>query len=155
MATVKIKRNVDGKATEMEIEESEIQDGDERLSGTQPNQDEEKKFSQADLNRLLAQDRRAATVKFNTLQGTYDALLKEVEDGKVAAETAAKEKATKLREGLPESVTKLLDKLTYSEQLEWLSDPANRQDKKKIPPLPPAHKGNGKEPSLGMARIKF
>jgi len=50
-----------------------------------------------------------------------------------------------LRKDLPEAVTKLLDKLTAVEQLEWLTDPENVITKKEIPPLPAAAGGHGNQ----------
>jgi hypothetical protein len=64
-------------------------------------------------------------------------------------EAAAKEKVEKLREGLPEGITNLLDKLPASEQLEWLSDPANTITKQTIKPLPESRTEPGKMPSIG------
>lgn len=99
----------------------------------------EKTFTQSEVNRLMAKERQSATKKYDTLKSEYDTLKKSVEDKEAEAEEAAKSKVAELRKDLPENITKLLDKLSAVEQLEWLSDPANQPKRTRIPPLPDAH----------------
>jgi len=143
MAKVKITREEDGKQVELEVEQDDVLESDTLVTGTSQTQDEgkPKMFSQEEINALLAKERRSSALKINALQGQYDALLKEVEDGKAAAEETAKSQVTELRKGLPENIGALLDKLTYQEQLSWLQDPKNKIEKKTIPELPHAREG--------------
>jgi hypothetical protein len=104
----------------------------------------EKMLKQSEVNKLLAKERKSHEIKFNTLKSSFDAFKKEVEDKEAEAEEAAKEKVEKLRNGLPENITKLLDKLSQQEQLEWLSDPTNKPERKTIPPLPDPTAPKGK-----------
>jgi hypothetical protein len=137
MPKVKISREVDGKATEMEVEDAEVLESDTLATDTQPSKKEDAKtFAQDEVNRLLAKERKSYQVKLDTLQGNYDALQKDIQDREAAAEEKAKAQVETLRKGLPENVAKLLDKLSAQDQLEWLSDPANRAEKKTIPSLP-------------------
>ena len=111
----------------------------------QGKQEPEKTFTASDM----ARERRAYEAKLKALEGDYATYKQTVEDAKAAAETAAKEKVEKLREGLPEGITNLLDKLTATDQLEWLSDPANTIEHKTIKPLPEANIERGRNPSIG------
>lgn len=117
----------------------------EQEPGTPPVKEEEKKFSQAEVNALLAKERRANTLKLNGLQEQFEKLQQEQAEREQAAELKAKAKAEELRKDLPDHITKLLEKLTYQEQLEWLSDPANRAEKRNIPTLP-VPKGGDPQP---------
>ena len=158
MAKVKITREIDGKQTELEVGEDEVLESDTLVTETQPskNEDKPKTFTQEEVNSLLARERKSWQGKFGTLQGQFDALQKQVQDTEAAAEEKAKAQVTELRKGLPENVARLLDRLSYSEQLEWLQDPANKQtERKQIPSLPRVRDGKGEPDSLGIARIKF
>jgi hypothetical protein len=114
---------------------------------TQP----EKMLSQAEVNRILARERKAATVKYNALQSQFDALQKDLDAKREAEEAIVLDKIAKLREGQPKHVLSLLDKLDPQEQLEWLSgEDAKVVEKKTIPPLPTERKeAPKKQPSLG------
>jgi hypothetical protein len=114
---------------------------------TQP----EKMLSQAEVNRILARERKAATVKYNALQSQFDALQKDLDAKREAEEAIVLDKISKLREGQPKHVLSLLDKLDPQEQLEWLSgEDAKVVEKKTIPPLPNERKeAPKKQPSLG------
>lgn len=122
-----------------DVREAEEQ---ETEPGTQPEKEEVKGFSQSEVNALLAKERRAHTMKLNALQEQFDQFRQQTLDAETALENKAKEQVTALRQDLPDSITKLLDKLTYQEQLDWLSDPANKIEKKTIPQLP--QPGGGK-----------
>lgn len=109
----------------------------------------EKTFTQAEVNALEAKTRKTYETKFKAIQDEYAAFKKQIEDKQAEAEAAAKEKVEKLREGLPEGIITLLDKLTPTDQLEWLSDPANTITKQTIKPLPESRNEPGKMPSIG------
>jgi hypothetical protein len=110
----------------------------------------EKTFTQAEVNALEAKTRKTYEAKLKTVTDEYTTYKQSVEDAKEAAEAAAKEKVEKLREGLPEGITALLDKLTPLDQLEWLSDPANTITKQTIKPLPEPREGEKHAPSIGV-----
>jgi hypothetical protein len=114
---------------------------------TQP----EKMLSQQEVNRILARERKAATVKYNALQAQFDALQKDLDAKRAAEEAIILDKIAKLREGQPKHVLSLLDKLDPQEQLEWLSgEDAKVVERKTIPPLPTERKeAPKKQPSLG------
>lgn len=148
MGKIKIKRG----EQELEIEESEIQDGDERITGTQPPKDEEKKFTQADLNRLLADERRKNDKKYNDLNTQFTSYKEEVETERSKNEEKLKGKFDEAKKEYPESVQKLLDKMTVTEALEWIEEnPA--EDKQDLPRTPKEKKQGEKK--LGLATIKF
>ena len=109
----------------------------------------EQTFKQSEVNALMAKERKAYEAKLKATQEEFATFKKQIEDKQAEAEAAAKEKVEKLREGLPENLTALLDKLTATDQLEWLSDPTNTITKQTIKPLPEAREGERRAPSIG------
>ena len=146
---IKITRKVDNKDVEMEVEETEILDTDVRVAATPPPPTAEKTLKQSEVNALLAKERKTYDAKLKTVSDEFASFKKQIEDKQAEAEAAAKEKVEKLREGLPEGITALLDKLTATDQLEWLSDPTNTITKQTIKPLPEAREGERRAPSIG------
>lgn len=148
MAKVKVKRSsgAEGAVPEViEVEESEVLETDEKIPEQQPGKKEpEKSLPQSEVNKLMADQRRKHEQELKTLRDDYDAFKKSIEDKEKAANDAAEAKVAELRKDLPESIGKLLDKLTPVEQLDWLNDPANVIAKKEIPPLPPPREEHGK-----------
>lgn len=143
--TVKVKRkDADGKENEVEIEEKDILDTDVKVLEPDPGKTiQEKTLTQSEVNKLMADERRKHDAKFNELKGQFDTFKGDIEAKETAANTAAAEKVDALRKDLPESITKLLDKLSPVEQLDWLNDPENVVTKKEIPPLPPGNHERG------------
>ncbi len=153
MAKVKVKRKVKddaGKETEqeLELEEAEVKDGDVKIPVQDPGKKEPEKtlhFTEDEFNQKLAAARRDSEKDTKAIRAEFDAYKKGIEDKEKAANDAAAKKVEALRKDLPESIGKLLDKLSPSEQLEWLSDPANVIEKKQISPLPNSITEPGKE----------
>lgn len=110
---------------------------------------DEKTLTESQVNALMAKERKSYEAKLKTVNDEYAAYKKSIEDKAAEAEAAAKEKVEKLREGLPEGIVNLLDKLTAVEQLEWLSDPANTIEKKTIHQLPEPNVERARLPSIG------
>ena len=106
-------------------------------------------LKQSEVNALMAKERKSYEAKLKTVSDEFASFKKQIDDAREAQEAAAKEKVEKLREGLPEGITALLDKLTATDQLEWLSDPANTITKQTIKPLPEAREGERRAPSIG------
>ena len=106
-------------------------------------------LKQSEVNALMAKERKSYEAKLKATQEEFATFKKQIEDKQAEAEAAAKEKVEKLREGLPENLTALLDKLTATDQLEWLSDPTNTITKQTIKPLPEAREGERRAPSIG------
>ena len=106
-------------------------------------------LKQSEVNALMAKERKSYEAKLKATADEFNAFKKQIEDKAAEAEAAAKEKVEKLREGLPENLTALLDKLTATDQLEWLSDPTNTITKQTIKPLPEAREGERRAPSIG------
>lgn len=128
----------------------EIKTEDEGKSTDSPaDKGAEKTFTQAEVNALEAKTRKAYEAKLKTVTDEYATFKQSVQEKQEAVEAAAKEKVEKLREGLPEGIVNLLDKLTPLDQLEWLSDPANTITKQTIKPLPESRNEPGKMPSIG------
>lgn len=153
MSKVKVKRKVkgdDGKeqVQELEIEEAEKKDGDEIIPAQAPGKKEPEKLSltEEELNQKLAAARREAEREAKNAREELATYKKSIEDKEKAANDAAAKKVADLRKDLPESIGKLLDKLSPTEQLEWLSDPANAIEKKQIGPLPTGRDEPGKGP---------
>jgi len=104
----------------------------------------EKTLTQSEVNKILADERRKHEAQFKALKGEFDTFRGEIEAKEKAANDAAAEQVEALRKDLPEAITKLLDKLTPIEQLEWLRDPENQiAPKKQIPELPNPVNGHG------------
>jgi arginine utilization protein RocB len=105
-----------------------------------PEKSQARTYTDDDLNRILARERRQATVKYNALQAQFETLQQEMDKKREAEEAILMEKVNKLREGQPKHVLSLLDKLDPQEQLEWLSgeDAKVVETKKTIPALPEA-----------------
>ena len=106
-------------------------------------------LKQSEVNALMAKERKSYEAKLKATQEEFATFKKQIEDKQAESEAAAKEKVEKLREGLPENLTALLDKLTATDQLEWLSDPTNTITKQTIKPLPEAREGERRAPSIG------
>lgn len=102
-------------------------------------------LTQKELDGKLADARRKAEAAQKEAQKKYDDLLLSIEAKEKAANDAAAEKVEALRKDLPEAITKLLDKLTPIEQLEWLNDPENAITKKQIPELPTSQNQKGSQ----------
>jgi predicted RNase H-like nuclease (RuvC/YqgF family) len=107
----------------------------------------EKTLTQSEVNKLMAKQRRDHEAEIAQLRADFDAFKKTVDDKETERQDAAKKQVEALRKDLPESIGKLLDKLTPTEQLEWLSDPANVVKKSSIPPLPDERPDHGRGPS--------
>lgn len=144
---VKVKRkDAEGKEQEIEVEEKDILETDVKVLAPEPGQtNQEKTLTQSEVNKLLADERRKHDAKFNDLKSEFTTFKTTIEEREQAANDAALEKVEALRKDLPESITKLLDKLTPVEQLDWLSDPENVVTKKEIPPLPQSTQGHGNQ----------
>ena len=122
----------------------------EDVKETSAEQDKtEPTLKQSEVNALMAKERKSYEAKLKATQEEFATFKKQIEDKQAEAEAAAKEKVEKLREGLPENLTALLDKLTFSDQLDWLSDPTNTITKQTIKPLPEAREGERRAPSIG------
>jgi seryl-tRNA synthetase len=138
---------------EKELIEGEENETEEANQEAAPEKSQDRKYSDDDLNRILAKERRSATVKYNALKSQFDSLQQEMDKKREAEEAILMEKVNKLREGQAPQVLKLLDKLDPQEQLEWLSDDENRipvVEKKTIPPLPTERNAAPKKsPTLG------
>jgi len=102
-------------------------------------------LTQKELDGKLADARRKAEAKLREVEEEYKSFKQTVEQREQAANDAAAEQVEALRKDLPEAITKLLDKLTPIEQLEWLRDPENAITKKQIPELPTSAEGHGKQ----------
>ena len=121
-----------------EVKEIPPQDAGEKVP-------EKLSLTQKELDGKLADARRKAEATAKEAQKKYDDLLSSIEAKEKAANDAAAEQVEALRKDLPESIAKLLDKLTPIEQLEWLRDPENAITKKQIPELPTSAEGHGKQ----------
>lgn len=121
-----------------EVKETPPQDAGEKVP-------EKISLTQKELDGKLADARRKAEATAKEAQKKYDDLLASIEAKEQAANDAAAEQVEALRKDLPEAITKLLDKLTPIEQLEWLNDPANAITKKQIPELPEGANSHGKQ----------
>lgn len=146
MSKLKVKRMIDDKPTELEIEESEILETDERITEKAPDQKPEKTLTQAEVNKLMAEERRRHKADLDKISGEFSEYRKSVEEKEKAANEAAEAKIAELKKDLPDPVIALLERLSPIDQLEWLSDPANVIPKKTIPELPRQREDAGKAP---------
>jgi molecular chaperone GrpE (heat shock protein) len=126
------------KSKETTTEQDEVKESPTEASKT----NQEKTLTQSEVNKLMADERRKHESKYNELKSEYTTYKSSIEAKEQAANDAAAEKVETLRKDLPEAITKLLDKLTPVEQLDWLNDPANVITKKEIPPLPNARENS-------------
>lgn len=132
-----------------EIEKQNPLDAKETVETPEGQKPPEKVLTQSEVNALMAKERKTYETKLKAVTDEYATFKQSVQEKQEAAEAAAKEKVEKLREGLPEGIITLLDKLTPTDQLEWLSDPANTITKQTIKPLPESRNEPGKMPSIG------
>ena len=132
------------KTTEEASKETTEQETDvkepEQTPGQKPS---EKTLTQAEVNKILADERRKHDTRYQDLKTEYAGFKAAIEAKEAAANEAAAEKVEALRKDLPDPLIKLLDKLSPVEQLEWLNDPANVITKKEIPPLPASRDAHG------------
>lgn len=124
--------------TQDEVKEIPPQDAGEKVP-------EKISLTQKELDGKLADARRKAEAKLREVEEEYKSFKQTVEQREQAANDAAAEKVEALRKDLPESITKLLDKLTPIEQLDWLNDPENAITKKQIPELPTSQNQKGSQ----------
>lgn len=106
----------------------------------------EKMVPQAQVDKLMADQRRKHREELDKVTAEYADFKKSIEDKEQEANDAAEKKVAEIKKDLPEGVIRLLDKLTPVEQLDWLSDPANTIEKKKIEPLPQERGAHGAPP---------
>jgi len=130
-----------------ETEETKTEDAKEETATEQAKT--EQTFKQSEVNALMAKERKAYETKLKTVSDEFASFKKQIDDAREAQEASAKEKVEKLREGLPEGIVNLLDKLAPLDQLEWLSDPANITTKQTIHKLPEPREGEKRVPSIG------
>jgi len=130
-----------------EIEAEQTEDADKTVETPKPEK-AEKMVPQAQVDKLMADQRRKHREELDAVKGEFADFKKSVEDREKEANDAAEKKVTELRKDLPEGVIRLLDKLAPVEQLEWLSDPANAIDKKHIEPLPKERGDHGAPPRV-------
>jgi hypothetical protein len=133
------------KDKEPEIEAEKAEDADKTVETPKPEK-AEKMVPQAQVDKLMADQRRKHREELDKISSEYADFKKSVEDREKEANDAAEKKVTELRKDLPEGVIRLLDKLTPVEQLDWLSDPANTIEKKTIKPLPNERGDHGSPP---------
>jgi hypothetical protein len=130
-----------------EIEADKTEDADKTVETPKPEK-AEKMVPQAQVDKLMADQRRKHREDFDALKAEFTEYKSSVEAREKEANDAAEKKVTELRKDLPEGVIRLLDKLTPVEQLEWLSDPANTIEKKHIEPLPRERGDHGAPPRV-------
>ena len=147
MPKVKVEREVDGKPTELEVEEAEVLDTDKRIKAPEPKKPD-KMLPQAQVDQLIATERRKHREELDKVTAEYADFKKSIEDKEKEANDAAEKKVAGLRKDLPEGIIALLDKLTPVEQLDWLSDPKNTVEKKQIKPLPEERGDHGAPPRI-------
>jgi molecular chaperone GrpE (heat shock protein) len=128
-------------------EETKTEDAEKETASEQAKT--EQTFKQSEVNALMAKERKAYEAKLKTVSDEFASFKKQIDDAREAQEAAAKEKVEKLREGLPDGIINLLDKLAPLDQLEWLSDPANTITKQTIHKLPEPREGEKRAPSIG------
>ena len=118
-----------------EIVETEVVETEEAV----PTKSQDKKYTDEQLNKLLAKERREWKSKLETLQTDFDSYKADKEAKELELEEKNKTKVETLKKTLPEELIELLDKLSFSEQLEYLekNTPA---EKKKIPVIPEGNK---------------
>lgn len=105
----------------------------------------EKVLTQSEVNALLAKEKRDWTKKLEKVQSDYDTLQASFLEKEQAEEKRTKEIVDGMKEGLPKSITSLLDMLPVKDQLEFLSNKDNdlTVDSKKVIPQTPKEKGDG------------
>ena len=147
---IKVKRGDE----EIEIEESEVLDTDVPVTSQ-----ENKKgvtFDEAQqkhINQLIAAEKRKMQIKLEAVQNEFTTFKSSIEEKEQAEETKLKEKVDEMKKDAPQSIMKLLEKLTIAEQYEWLSDSENKVEKIDLPNNP-KEKGDGKK-NLGQVKVKF
>lgn len=114
-------------------------------------QEKEKKFTQDEVNKLMAKEKRAWEKRYETLQTEFTTFKGEIETERTKQEEKLKTQVDELKKGMPPQILKLLEKLSVQEQYEYLTDSENKIEKKRIPETPPEKKGegDGKQKVLG------
>lgn len=112
----------------------------------------EKKFTQDELNALLAAEKRKMQIKLEAVQNEFTTFKSSIEEKEQAEETKLKEKVDEMKKDAPQSIMKLLEKLTIAEQYEWLSDSENKVEKIDLPNNP-KEKGEAKPKPKSIGTI--
>lgn len=99
-------------------------------------QGKEKKFTQDDLNKLIAKEKRTWEKRYETLQNEFTIFKGEIETERTKQEEKLKTQVDELKKGVPPQLLKLLEKLSVQEQYEYLTDSENKIEKKRIPATP-------------------
>ena len=127
--------------------EAETTEDAEKVETPKPEK-AEKMVPQAQVDKLMADQRRKHREELDKVTAEYADFKKSIEDKEKEANDAAEKKVAGLRKDLPEGIIALLDKLTPVEQLDWLSDPKNVIEKKQIKPLPEERGDHGAPPRI-------
>lgn len=137
--------------TEKEIENTEVEE--EETVETQDKK--EKLLSQAEVNKLLAKERRDAKAKLEAAQEEFNSGKSNYEATIEKYEALLKKGVEDQLKAVPAPVKALLEKLSLEEQMEWLANPDNLVvEKKKIPLTPEEEKGKEKGEQL-ISRYKY
>lgn len=103
---------------------------------------DEKLFTQAELDVVVKTRLARAKVGSGITSKAYDAQLKTANDQIDQYEKVLKKQVDAQLTNVPDSVKKILGKLTISEQLDWLADPENSINKRiSTPKTPMEHRG--------------
>lgn len=102
----------------------------------------EKTFSQEEVQKLIQERVRREKSSFDKEKGEFSQREADYLDQIKKYEDTLQKMISSQMESLPESVKKLLSKLSVFEQLEWLSDSSNLIQKKNIPSTPKENPDN-------------
>jgi len=126
---------------EEEIKDVEVEDENDSKETEPKTNADEKKFSQTDLNKLMAQAERKWKKKLEDATNEFNSFKSEIELKEQAEETQLQSEFTELSKGYPEAILEALDGKTTKEKLTWMKkNPVNKTDL----PNTPKPKGDGK-----------
>lgn len=136
-----------------ELENAELEENE----GAEPEINTEKKFSQAEVNKIVKERLAKEQRKLKDLEDSFTGYKESTESELTKYKETFEKELAKRKKELPESIKTLLEKLDPIEQMEWLSNSENLvmiAPKKKIPTTPVGD-DNGKEPTKDKLPLRF
>lgn len=127
---------------------------EETNTDTQQSNNEEKVFTQSDVNKLLAKEKRTWQTKYDSLKSEHDELVSQVETERTQKETQLKTKLQDMKKGLAPAIldaVEAIEEFSVEKAIAYLEKPENKIDRKKVPSTPNERESDGNEKS----KIRF
>lgn len=139
----------------------EIKDGEsvdetsteETTTETEQKTNAGKSFSQEEVNRLLAEEKRKNQKRYDALKQEFDSYRGDIETKEQQRIDGLKTKVEELKKNLPKNILVLLEKLDVQEQYDYLNDESNVTTLSDIPNTPQSKNQNKQTTTPKLGRV--